>query len=125
MIKGSDIVGKHSELKMAYKNREPNMGIYQIKNHVNDKFFIGSSPNLDGTLNKFKMTVKYGGNFNGNTLLNKEMKEYGSQNFSFEILDKLKPNEDPLYDYKDDLKTLEELWLEKLQPFEERGYHKK
>lgn len=118
-------MGKHSELKMAYKNREPNMGIYQIKNHVNDKFFIGCSPNLDGTFNKFQMTVKYGGNFNGNTLLNKEMKEYGPQNFSFEILDKLKPNEDPLYDYKDDLKTLEELWLEKLQPFEERGYHKK
>ena len=33
--------------------------------------------------------------------------------------------EDPLYDYKEDLKTLEELWLEKLQPYDEKGYNQR
>jgi len=28
-------------------------------------------------------------------------------------------------DYADDLKMLEEMWIEKLQPFDERGYHKR
>jgi hypothetical protein len=31
--------------------------------------------------------------------------------------------DDPAYDYRDDLKALEVMWLEKLKPFGERGYH--
>lgn len=115
----------HAELKREYKNRQPNMGVYKIWNRINQKIFIGSALNLDGAVNKFNMAIKYGWNINGNPQLSKELKEYGHQNFSFEILDKLKPSDDPRYDYKDDLKTLEELWIEKLQPFEEKGYHKR
>jgi len=40
-------------------------------------------------------------------------------------LDQLEPKEDPAYNYTDDLTVLLELWLEKLQPFEDRGYNKK
>lgn len=115
---------RRAELKQEYKNKPKNMGIYQIKNQVNGKIFIGSSPNLDGMFNRFKMGIKYGFS-NGNQRLADEMKEYGPESFTYEILDQLKPSEDPLYDYKEDLKTLEALWLEKLQPYDERGYHKR
>lgn len=32
--------------------------------------------------------------------------------------------EDLNYDYTEELKTLEEMWIEKLQPFNEKGYNK-
>ena len=35
----------------------------------------------------------------------------------------LKPVDDPARDYRDDLKALEAMWMEKLKPFGERGYH--
>ena len=115
---------RRAELKTAYKNRPKNMGVYQIRNLANGKIYIGSALNLDSRFNLFEMVSKYGGGWAGNTQLTKEMKEFGMENFVIEILDQLKENDDPLYDYSEDLKTLEELWLEKLQPYGERGYNK-
>jgi hypothetical protein len=46
-------------------------------------------------------------------------------NFTFEIIDFLEPKEDLKIDYTDDLKLLEEIWIEKLQPFDEHGYNKR
>jgi hypothetical protein len=48
----------------------------------------------------------------------------GSENFAFEILDQLEPRADTSDDGRKDLLFLEELWLEKLQPFGSRGYNK-
>ena len=40
------------------------------------------------------------------------------------LLDVLKPvDDDPAHDYREDLKTLEKIWMEKLQPYGDRGYH--
>ncbi|TCL76390.1 hypothetical protein EDC14_1002149 [Hydrogenispora ethanolica] len=116
---------KRAEMKLAYKNRPKHMGIFQIRNRVNGKVLLGSSLNLDGMLNRFQMMTQYDWGWKGNSRLDAEMKAYGPENFEIEILDRLKPNEDPLYDYREDLKALEELWLEKLQPYDERGYHKR
>ena len=44
---------------------------------------------------------------------------------SSEVVDYLEPKEDPGYDYTKDLMVLEEMWVEKLQPFDEKGYNKK
>ncbi|MCL4548612.1 MAG: GIY-YIG nuclease family protein, partial [Bacteroidetes bacterium] len=54
-----------------------------------------------------------------------DYKTYGENNFAFEILDKLEPKDDLAYDFTDDLKVLEELWIDKLQPFGDKGYNKK
>ncbi len=55
--------------------------------------------------------------------LARDWKELGEQSFSIEVLGELKPVDDPDYDYGDDLKALEAMWMEKLKPFGERGYH--
>jgi hypothetical protein len=41
------------------------------------------------------------------------------------VLEYLKPGDDPDYDVRGDLDVLEELWLEKLEPYGEKGYNKK
>jgi hypothetical protein len=47
----------------------------------------------------------------------------GANAFTFEVLDTLTaPPDQPGYDPADDLRVLEALWLERLQPFGERGY---
>ncbi len=111
------------ELKKNYKQTLMPMGVYQIKNLVNGKIFIGSAKNIPGRINRHKFELKFGSE--GIKDLLEDYKKYGEENFSFEILDQLKPKDDPLYNYTEDIKILEELWIEKLQPFGEKGYNEK
>ena len=99
------------------------MGIYQIRNTANDKVLIGSSLNLPGLFNRDKLQLNTGSH--PNKELQSEWKEFGSDSFAFEVLDELSATEGPGRDYRADLAFLEELWLEKLQPYGERGYNKK
>jgi len=110
------------ELKKQYKQTLPPMGIYQIKNLISGKIFIGNSKNLHGKSNSYKFQLNSGLHINRE--LQEDYSKNGEENFSFEVLDTLEPKDDPAYKYDDDLKTLEELWLEKLQPFGEKGYNK-
>ena len=115
---------RRSELKLEYKNRPKNIGIFQVKNKKNNKIFVGASLSLDKAFNRFIFGLSYG-DIHQNQELMKDWQEDGPENFEYEILDQLKPVDDPLYDYKEDLKTLEELWLEKLQPYDEKGYNQR
>ena len=111
------------ELKKEYKRSLQPMGIYQIKNSVNGKIFLGSSKNLEGKLNSARFQLEIGSHMNRE--LQADFKKFGKDKFSFEIVDKLEPKEDTEYDYGEDLKVLEEMWMDKLQPFDEKGYHKR
>ena len=111
------------ELKKQYKQTLTPMGIFQIKNLVNGKIFIEKGKNLPGNLNSVKFQLKMGTYMNEE--LQKDYNKLGEEKFSFEVIDRLEPKEDLSYDYTEDLKVLEEMWLEKLQPYDERGYHKR
>ena len=105
-----------------YKETSHPMGVYQIKNKVNGKILIGSSVNLPAILNRCKAELKMGRY--RNTVLQKEWKQFGSENFEFKELEILEASDDPTYDPTEDLHTLEELWVEKLSPFGDKGYNK-
>jgi group I intron endonuclease len=98
------------------------MGIYQIKNKVNGKMLIGSSVNLPAILNRFKAELKMGSH--RNIVLQKEWQQFGPEMFEFKELELLEPRDDPSYDPTEDLHVLEELWIEKLSPFGDKGYNK-
>jgi len=110
------------ELKKQYKQNQPRMGIFQIKNLVNGKIFIGRGLNVQGIINSAKFQLAHGSHINSE--LQKDYKHFGEQNFSFEVIDYLDPKEDPDYDYSRDLASLEEIWIEKLEPYGDRGYNK-
>jgi len=111
------------ELRKKYKQTLQPMGIYQIKNLVNEKIFIGSSKNLPGKLNSSKFQLELGSHMN--IELQKDFAHFGKENFSFEVIDYLEPKDDSNYNYTEDLTVLEEMWLEELQPFDEKGYNKR
>ena len=114
---------KKKELKREYRLNPKPMGVFQIRNLVNEKVFLGTSLNLPAILNRHQFQLQIGNH--PNKVLQAEWNQYGSGNFVFEILDELTPREDPAYDYKPDLAFLEDWWLEKLEPYGENGYNEK
>ncbi len=109
------------ELKREYKERKKSAGIFQVKNAVNGKVLLGSSLNLEGPLNSHKFMLTIGRH--RNEALQKEWNEYGSDKFIFEILEIVKVKDDPDFNLSDELTLLEQIWLEKLQPFDDKGYN--
>jgi hypothetical protein len=109
-------------LKRAYKEREKPAGIFQVKNLSNGKVLLGSSLNLEGPLNSHKFMLTIGRHRNEE--LQKDWNASGPDNFAFEILEVVKPGSDPGFDMNDELTLLEQIWIEKLQPFGERGYNR-
>jgi hypothetical protein len=88
---------------------------------VNGKVLLGSSLNLEGVLNAHKFMLTIGGH--RNKALQQEWNEYGPDKFVFEILDVVQVKDDAAFKLSDELTLLEQIWLEELQPFGERGYN--
>jgi len=107
------------QLKKEYQQSVRAMGVFLIRNNLSDKVFLGSSPNLHGILNRHKFQLEMGNH--PNKALQADWNELGSDSFAFEIVDELAPREE--VDYRAELAFLEDLWLEKLQPFGDRGYN--
>ncbi|MGO4537459.1 GIY-YIG nuclease family protein [Paenibacillus sp. 2TAB19] len=132
---------KRKQLVSEYQERERKMGIYQIKNETNGKLFIGGSTNLEGLWNKETFILDLGSHMNKE--LQREWKQFGAEKFSFLILETIKFDHEVRYDYKDvllaegadagnvvrsykrEIDRLKEKWIGELQPYGERGYHKK
>ena len=111
------------EMIKEYKNSLRPMGIVQVKNIRNNRVYLAASANTAGTINSIRFQLKMG-TFLPSPGLAQDWKELGEESFVIEVLDELKPvDDDPTHDYRDDLKALETMWLEKLKPFGERGYH--
>jgi len=114
-----------NKIKRDYKQSIQPMGVYQFKNTANGKILVVGSRNLEKAENGLRFQLEMG-SYLANKELQKEWNEYGSGRFVFEILDELEPVEGKTsQEYAAEVKELEELWLEKLQPFENKGYNKK
>ena len=109
------------DIKREYKERQIPTGVFQVKNTVNGKVLLGSSLNLEGSLNKNKFMLTIGQH--RNKAIQEDWNEYGPDKFVFEILEVVKVKDDPNFNLNDELTLLEQIWLEELQPFGERGYN--
>lgn len=109
------------EIHREYKQRVKPSGVFQIKNLSNDKVLLGSSLNLEGPLNKLCFMLKM--NSYPNQELPKDWNALGPDQFSFEVLEAIQIKDDPNFNLKDEMTLLEEIWLEKLQPFGESRYN--
>lgn len=117
----ADTMKTRKEIHREYKERVKPSGVFQVKNLVNGKVLLGSSLNLEGPLNKHRFMLKI--NSHPNKELQNDWNELGPEQFIFEILETVQLKDDPNFNLKDELTLLEEIWLEKLQPFGERGYN--
>lgn len=111
------------ELKEEYKQMKYKMGVYQIKNNINNKILVGSSQDLRAIWHAEKLQLDFG--IHSNSELQRDWKKFGPENFQYEILEEIKQTEDSPFDYRKDIRALEEMIVEELQPFDNRGYNKK
>jgi len=107
--------------KRDYQEREKPAGVFQIKNTANGKVLLGSSLNLEGPLNRHRFMLTIGGH--PNKALQQDWNAYGPDAFIFEVLEVVKVTDAPYFNLGDELSLLEQIWLEQLQPFGERGYN--
>ena len=80
------------------------IGIYVIRNIINDKCYYGSAKNIKRRWTKHKSQLKY--NRHENVILQRAWNKYGEENFMFEIVEKCCENE---------LLTIEQKYLD-LEP---------
>jgi hypothetical protein len=116
-------MANNKRLKQEYKLAKRPFGIVLIRNTTNDKVLLISGLDIQGIMNRHKFALNAGGH--QCKALQKDWNELGLDKFEFEILDQMQPTDDPSFDAKRELNFMEEMWLEKLEPYGERGYNEK
>lgn len=112
---------ERSEIKRIYKQNSPDGGVYQIRNTANGRIYVGSSRNLDGERNSRLFQLRMG-KVVFSRELQKDLDQFGAGSFEFTVLEVLaKPA--PGENAGQLLAALHLQWLEKLQPFGDRGYN--
>lgn len=86
--------------------------IYEIRNVVNDKVYIGSSKDYE------KRWLTHTNELSNGTHANKHLQNawnnYGEENFKFSVLEEVELSEQYIK---------EQEWINKVEPFNERGYN--
>jgi hypothetical protein len=95
------------EIGKQYKQKPPDMGIYQIKSMENGKMYIGRAMDLNGKLHSERFQLK--NKMHLNSELQKDFNDLGEDKFAFEVLDRLQRKEGPNHDPGQELKDLEEM----------------
>ena len=105
------------QMLLSYKERKITGGVCQIVNTINGKRLLLSGANLKGLQNRFEFSTKT--NSCTHIKLQKDWNTYGADSFSFAILEEIeKKEEQSMEEFNEDLKVLEELWLDKFKPDE-------
>lgn len=112
---------KRKQLREQFKQMKTYMGIFKITNTTNGKIYIGNCPNVKNKWVTLQMQLNM--NHFANAALQKDWNELGANAFHYEVLEQKEVTED--IDRKWALKQMEKVWLEKLQPYDDKGYNKK
>lgn len=114
----------HKELKEEYKQMKSQIGVFQIRNTVSGKVFVGSSTNLKAIWHRTKLQLNFGNH--PNQELQQDWKELGETAFVYEIVSEIQQSDDNMNkNYEEEARQLEGMFLEEIQPFGERGYNKR
>jgi hypothetical protein len=106
-----------------YKETPRSMGVGAVRNKLSGKLLVVASRDLPALLNRQR--AQLGLDAHPNRALQADWNLLGADAFEFVTLDSLAPKETPGYDPTEDLRTLEALWLERLDPFEPDGYQRR
>jgi len=102
------------ELRENYKNRVLVGGVYCIKCEENGRAWVKSTKDLMGQKNKFEFSIMT--NSCLDPTMTSEWNQYGAKSFSFVVLEELQKGDiQTEAEYKSDIVTLYEMWIEKLK----------
>ncbi|HTD04450.1 GIY-YIG nuclease family protein [Undibacterium sp.] len=107
-------------LKRQYLETKTRAGVYAIRNQIKGWALGAGSTNVQGTLNRHHFELRYGQHRNAK--LAQDWGEHGDTNFLFEVLDMVKPSEDPAFNAAQELGMLVSLWRQEIPCHGELGY---
>lgn len=111
---------RRKELLESYKQIKTYMGVTKITNKTNGKIYIKAYPNLKNKWRSIQGQLDLGMHINAE--LQKDWMKMGADAFGYEVLEEKEADE--VADKKWELKKMEIEWMEKLQPYGEKGYNK-
>ncbi|SDT51206.1 hypothetical protein SAMN05444162_4687 [Paenibacillaceae bacterium GAS479] len=113
---------RRKELQEQYKDIKTYFGVIQISNKSNGKIFVTSYPNLKNKWSTLQVQLQLG-KF-ANLELQRDWNVLGAEAFEYEELERKESDPAKITDMKWELKMILKPWLEKLQPYGERGYNR-
>ena len=111
------------ELIDDYKQNPPAMGVFQIRHVPTGRVFVESARNLRGIMNSHRFQLRFGSH--PNKRLQADWNADTSEAFAFEVLEEVAALDRSGKDLSGDLPDLKALWLEKLEPYGDKGYNPK
>ena len=103
------------DLVNAYKQRKQVGGIYAVTNTKTGKALVLATADVGGIQKRYEFNELMGGCFHPKLL--KDAKTYGNDAFQLTVLEEIERKDTQSdRDFKDDLDTLLEMWLEKYDP---------
>lgn len=116
-----EVKEKEPEIKEIRKiNNSVTSGVFQIRNKLNNKIFIGSCRNIN-SLNGIRFQLNNGNYINSG--LQEDWSKFGENAFVFEILETFEEKYDAITSSRE-AKRLERECIKKAQPFGDKGYNK-
>lgn len=111
------------ELKASYQQMVIPKGVFQIRNTVNGKIWVESSMNLTAIWNRYRLQLEVGSH--PSPALQQDWRSLGPDAFVFEVLAELEQDGIKTdQDYRKELKVLEAMFLDELQPYGKKGYNR-
>jgi len=102
------------ELQAQYKEREVVGGVYVIRNISDNKLFLDSTTDLQGTKNRFEFAKS--SNLCVHLKIQADWGKRGSDSFVYEVLEELKKGAaQSSAEFKAEIDILKEMWAEKLK----------
>lgn len=101
------------QVKEDYKSKKRPAGIFAVHNLYDNKMFIGTSKDLPSVLKRFEFTLKMG-SFPFQNLID-DYNRLGKKNFEIKVMDELEIKDEAEQEIDNELKILEEIWIEKLK----------
>ncbi len=112
---------RRKELKLAYKETPRPMGVYVIRNTASGRLLVGASMNLTAAANSqsFQLRMKV----HRCKELQADWDRFGGDAFAFEVLEEIDAAKVPADEWREAVAALEDKWLDKLQPYDDKGYN--
>jgi hypothetical protein len=107
-------------LKQQYLDTTVRAGVYVIRNVISGRALVAGSTNAQGTLNRHQFELRQG--MHRNALLRDDWLRHGEASFEFELLDMVKPGDDPGFDIQRELDDLVAMWRQEIACTGEQAY---
>jgi hypothetical protein len=87
---------RRKALKLAYKLTPPPMGLFAIRNRVTGRLLVATSLNLTAAINRHRVELQRGVHRHRDLMA--DWRQYGEAQFTFEVLERIEPRDDPGFD---------------------------